>query len=432
MNATPATTPSAPRKRRWVLRFAIGLFVLLLLLAIAIQQLLRPRIVTRLILQQAGQALGLDISAEGEAELQLRGTPRWVIRGVSARLPGTQRELLHAERILLSLPWSTLKSRGQLLDIERVELDAPVLDLAVLADWRASRPPISEQRLPTLIRGLRVMRGQVLGKDWLMDDINIELAHFAPRKPLAAHVHGRYVARTLQLPFDLHLNLSQPANTAALGLAGEVTPTASDWKMPMQIRLSAPMHWGDDGLHLQPAKLGGQVRYEGRGGDPIPFALGAYGPARISSEGLDWPSLSLALRANGVVPNLDAIGKLNASSRLQLTLDGRIHAWAEAWPKLPAPLSDSNSPLPFSLGYHGAFDFSDVFALTVQRDATRFDGRFYVRDVLTWSDAATTGSPLPPIDGHLSASKLEVAGAQLEGVEVDFQEPSVPAAESKP
>lgn len=432
MNDAVAQTPPPARKRRWALAIAIGLLVLLLLLAIAIQQLLQPRLATRLILREAGQALGLEISADGEAELQLRGTPRWVIRGVSARLPGTSRELLRAERILLSLPWSTLKSRGRLLDIERVELDAPVLDLAVLADWRKSRPPSTEQRLPTLSRGLRVVRGQVLGDGWRMDGIGIDLPRFAPKQPLAAQVRGRYVASGLQLPFDLHLALSEPASSAALGLAGEIAPTASDWKMPMHIRLSAPMHWGDDGLRLQPAKLGANVRYQGRGGDPIPFALGAYGAARVSNQGLHWPALALALRAQGVVPNLDARGELEAGDRLLLALDGQIRAWPDAWPKLPAPLGDSRSPLPFSLDYRGAFDFSDVIALDVRRDASRFDGRLRVRDVLAWRDAAEAGSPLPPIDGRLSTPELDIAGARLEGVEVEIDEPSLPAAEPRP
>ncbi len=432
MNANAATSSTPARKRRWALRLAIGCLVLLLLLAIAIQQALQPRTASRLILREAGQALGLDITATGEPELQLRGTPRWVIRGVSARLPGTTRELLHADRILLSLPWSTLRSRGQLLDIDRVELDAPILDLAVLAEWRKSRPPSADQRLHTLTRGLHVMRGGVAGNGWRMADIDIDLPRFAPKEPVAAHVSGRYIARTMQLPFDLHLVLSEPANTAALGLVGELAPTASDWKMPMRISLSAPMHWGDDGLRLQPATLGANVRYEDLGSDPIPFALGAHGPARVSSDGLHWPGLALALRADGAVPSLDATGKLEAGQRLQLALAGQIPAWPDAWPELPAPLLDSRSPLAFSLDYAGAFDFSDVVALGVRRDATRFDGRFHVRDVLAWRDAASEGSPLPPIAGRLDTPKLEIAGAELEGVEVEFEEPSVPSAESTP
>ena len=155
MNADDAPTPPTARKRRWRLGLAIGLLILLLLLALAIRQVLQPRNATRLILHEASQILGLDITADGEPELQWRGTPRWVVRGVSARIPGTSRELLHAERILLSVPWSTRKSRGQLLDIERVELDAPIVNLAVLAEWQKSRPTTTTQRLPTLSRGER-------------------------------------------------------------------------------------------------------------------------------------------------------------------------------------------------------------------------------------------------------------------------------------
>ena len=432
MNADDAPTPPTARKRRWRLGLAIGLLILLLLLALAIRQVLQPRNATRLILHEASQILGLDITADGEPELQWRGTPRWVVRGVSARIPGTSRELLHAERILLSVPWSTLKSRGQLLDIERVELDAPIVNLAVLAEWQKSRPTTTTQRLPTLSRGLGIVRGQVLGDGWRVDGLDIDLPRFAPAQPLAMHARGRYAADALQLPFDLHLALSKPAASAALGLTGELTPTTGDWKLPMRVRLSAPMRWGDDGLHLQPATLGANVRYVGDGGEPIAFALGAHGPVRMASDGVHWPSLSLALRADGVVPNLDAAGNLSAGTQLQLALHGLIQAWPEAWPALPAPLSDSRSPLPFTLGYAGALDFSDTFDLGIQRDATRLDARLRVREVLAWRDAAAADSPLPPIEGRLVTPRLDIAGAQLEGVEVNFEADDAPSSERLP
>ena len=433
MNAeSPAPTP-APRKRRWARGILIALLILaalLALLALGIRYALQPAVATHFILQQAGKALGLEIAADGEPELQLRGTPKLVVRGVHARQPGAARELLKAERILLSLPWSTLKSRGAQLGIQRVELDAPVLDLSALADWRRTRPPSAAQRLPTLTRGLQVRRGQLLGEGWKMVAVGIDLPWFAPEKPLAGRVAGRYEAEAMQLPFDLHIALSKPDTTAALGLAGNVTPAAHDWKLPMQLRLSAPMHWGDDGLRLQPAKLGARARYEG-GGDPLPFVIGAFGPARISKDGLDWPALALALRGEGAMPQLDGHGALHASHRLALSLAGQIHAWPEAWPVLPAPLSASRSPLPFSLDYAGALDFSDVVAFELQRDATRFDGRLRVRDVLAWPEIAATASPLPPLDGHLVTPHLDIAGAQLEGVEVDFEDPAIPPVDTK-
>ena len=42
--------------------------------------------------------------------------------------------------------------------------------------------------------------------------------------------------------------LPLPASSYRWTVRLKIAPTASDWKMPMHLRLSAPMHWGDDGL----------------------------------------------------------------------------------------------------------------------------------------------------------------------------------------
>lgn len=429
MNET-ATPVDRPRRRKWFV-FLVVLLVLLALLAIALRIVLRPQFATRVILDEVGQQLGLEIHADGPAEYDIRGTPRLVLRQLRARQPGAARDLLLADRVYLSVPWDTLKSRGEVLDIERVELDAPVLDLAALQAWQRTRPPSDAPRLPTLTRGVHVVRGKVIGDGWTLDGIDIDAPRFAPNRPLAAHLQGRYAASALQLPFDLHIAMSKPASEAALGLVGNVEPTASDWRMPMRIRLSAPMRWGDDGLRLAPANLGTNARYLGEGGEPLPFVVGAHGPARISRDGLDWPALALALRGDGVVPDLDATGEVHAGAKLALALAGRIHEWPDAWPALPAPLDQSRSALPFSLGYDGPLDLGDVVALGLRRDATRFDGRLRIRDVLAWRDAMERGSPLPPIDGRLTAPRLDIAGAKLEGVQIDIDEPSVPDTDAR-
>ena len=429
MNDAAAAVP--PRKRRWWWLLGIAV-VLLLLIAVALRTVLRPDFATGVIIEQVGRQLGLEITTSGPAEYDIRGTPRLVLRGLRGRQPGHGRDLLTAERLYLLVPWETLKTRGHVLDVERAEIDAPVLDLAALQAWRGTRPSSAAQRLPTLTRGLRVVRGTLVGEGWSLDGITIDTPFFAPQRPLAAHVAGRYVARTLQLPFDLHLAMSKPATEAALGLAGTLEPIAKDWRLPMRIRLSAPMHWGKDGFRLSPAKLGANVRYLGTGGKPLPFIVGAYGTERVSKDGLDWSPLALALRGEGVVPDLDARGSVQAGTKIAFALDGRIRQWPDAWPRLPAPLDQSRSPLPFSLGYDGALDLSDVVALDVRRDATRFDGRLHIRDVLVWRNAMDTGSPLPPIDGHLSTPRLDIAGARLEGIEIEFEELTVPDAGPRP
>ncbi len=422
---------AAPRRRRWPW-LLVALALLLVLAGLGLRWLLRPEFATTVILQEVGQRLGLEITAEGPAEYDIHGTPRLVLRGLRARQPGAARDLLTAERLYLSVPWETLKTRGEVLDVERIELDAPALDLAALQAWQRSRPPSPETRLPTLIRGLRIVRGKLLGEGWSVDGIGIDTRHFAPNEPLAAHLEGRYLADTLQLPFDLHVAMSKPATDAALGVAGTVEPIARDWRLPMRLRLSAPMHWRDEGLRLTPAKLGANVRYIGTGGEPLPFIIGAYGPARVSKDGIDWQQLALALRGEGVVPNLDARGRLTAGQALTLALEGRIREWPAAWPKLPSPLDRSRAALPFALAYDGALDVSDVVSLDVRRDATRFDARLHIRDVLAWREVMNTGNPLPPLDGHLSTPRLDIAGAQLEGLEIEFEEPTVPPAAGTP
>ena len=82
----------------------------------------------------------------------------------------------------------------------------------------------------------------------------------------------------------------------------------------------------------------------------------------------------------------------------------------------------SNSPLPFVLDYSGAANLSGDTALQLRRDATRFDGRFRLPDVLAWIEAAADGSPLPPIDGRLTTPVLEITGATLHGVEITFDD----------
>jgi hypothetical protein len=109
---------------------------------------------------------------------------------------------------------------------------------------------------------------------------------------------------------------------------------------------------------------------------------------------------------------------------LIVRLDGRLPVWPEAWPALPAPVGASRAPLPFALRYAGAPELSAPIDLELRRDAVRFDSRFRLNDVLAWtSDSA--GSPIPPLDGRLSAPRLDISGATLEGVEFVVDDESI-------
>ena len=80
--------------------------------------------------------------------------------------------------------------------------------------------------------------------------------------------------------------------------------------------------------------------------------------------------------------------------------------------------------MPFHLAYSGKPDLSGQATLQLSRDDARFDGRFRPADVATWM-AAGNGNPLPPLDGHLVAPRIDVAGAALQGVDVTLDDPAV-------
>ena len=409
-------------RRRWA-RIGGAIAVLLLLLALALRIALQPEHVTGLVLGQLGKALGLEITANGPGEYRLVGSPVLVVRNVVAREPGAKTPILRAERVLLSLPWSTIRTRGAELTITRVELDAPVLDVPALQHWLATRPP-GETRIPTLSDGLYVTRGRIVSDDWSVDGIAATLPELHPGQPVNAQVRGRYLDPPTSIPFDLSVALSKPANGAGAAIVGPITIDRGTWRMPARIHLSGPLLIGDDDLRVQPARLKMSARYQS-GDTDLPFALALSGPLHFDNATWTLAPVGVALRGQDMLPSFDARGALALGRRLVARLDGMLPLWPEQWPALPVPVGQSASALPFALDYVGNPDLSDIAGLRLQRDQTRFDGRFRLYDMLAWIDAPATASPLPPLSGHLTSPRLEISGAQLEGVEVTLEDPAV-------
>jgi hypothetical protein len=90
-------------------------------------------------------------------------------------------------------------------------------------------------------------------------------------------------------------------------------------------------------------------------------------------------------------------------------------------------LGQSDAPLPFALDYAGSNDLSDVVTLQLKREDTAFDGRFRLPEMLAWKDRGENGSPLPPLSGTVSTPRVEISGATLEGVQIEMQDPDLPA-----
>lgn len=431
-------------RRRLVLLVVLGL--LLAGLATLLFWTSRPPQFASLVTGTLGRSLGLEITIGGASEYRLRGTPLLVVRDVVVREPGAATPLLRADRIHVAVPWSTVRRRGQVLDIRRVELDRPHLDLPALQHWLATRPP-SEERIPTLSDGLQVNHGTIANTGWTIEGIDASLPSLHPDRPARARLSGRYVDAPMTIPFDLDVALSRPARQAHLDARGDLTLDHGDWSMPSSIAVTGPLDLGQDAIQLAPARIGIATQYV-NADQRIPFVLGLHGPLLFNDATWTLSPASVVLRdralSNGatqqpsIVPDLRARGRLAMGKQLSLDLGGTIRAWPAGWPALPPPIGQSTSPLAFGLAYDGETDLADIAALDLRRDATRFAARFRAPEVLAWSRASNSGTPLPPMDGTLRTPRIDIAGARLEGVEVEFEgdegaaRPAAPAARRAP
>lgn len=419
----PASAVGAAKNRRRKIAL-LAIAALLLTAALFVRWLLKPEHLAPAILDLAGEALGLEITASGVGEYRLRGTPQLIVRNVTAREAGAKTPLLTAERLFISVPWSTLHARGSDLTARRLELDAPMLDVAAFQSWQSKRPP-GKTPIPTLHRGIGIVRGQVIGDGWKIDNLDADLPFLAPGERLRAHVRGRYVGGGVRIPVDVYATLTKPASGAGVGIAGQASPDGGEWRLPSRITLSAKLRT-EAGIRLQRAVLGARSRYVS-GDTSLPFSLGIAGPLRFDGKGIELQPAGLSLIGEDAMPTLAATGGFSLADRMRIGLDGRLAGWPSAWPALPPPLGRSTSPLPFALAYEGASDLSAAASLELQRDGTIFEGRFRLLEVMDWIDASARGSPLPPVAGTLKTPKLEVSGAVLEGVELLLEDPAIPA-----
>lgn len=399
--------------------------VILLLAMLAATVLMQPQRLARLVLDSVGSGLGLQVGFEGDARYRLRGTPMLEVRDVIVRRPGDGKPLLHADRALVSLPWSTVLDRRSPLVLQHIELDAPVLDLPRLQQWLASRPP-GDGGLPTLSDGITVSDGRVLAEGWELRGLALRLPRFAPDAPLAADIRGTLaMASPTLVHFDLHLAATRPANGAGLGVRGRVRLEQDGWDLPAFVTASGPLRVVDAAWHVAPLRFGASAEYRGEGA-PLQFTLGAYGPLRLRDGIWTLVPATMALRGKGIVPMFDAHGRAALGRALLLELEGTVPDWPQAWPALPPPLGASTSPIAIELAYAGASDLSAPVALGMARDSTRADAEVHIFEILDWMDTRATGSPLPPLRARATAPRIEIPGGVLEGVEITIEPDGAP------
>src|SRR5690606_13586616 len=255
--------------------------------------------------------------------------------------------------------------------------------------WLATRPP-GDGRLPTLTRGIQVRDGRVEGGSWRIDALALGLPQLRHDSCVRARASGRYVDAAIRAPFNIAATLQRPASGRGFAVVGAVAPARAGWRLPARVTLSGALHW-DETLALLPARFGAGGRFVSADTD-IPFSLGLHGPLRTHDDAWTLLPAGVALRGGGLVPELDARGRLALGRRLLWHLDGRIAQWPAAWPALPPPLGASRQPLALSTRYLGPMDFAAPLALRVERDDLRFDGRLDVPGLVDWASDLDQGS----------------------------------------
>lgn len=414
--AAPGRKQSRPPSRSRAV-WLIALIIVVALIAGLLRWATRPQQIASLLLSQASRATGLKITASGVSEYRLRGMPAVVLRDVVAQRAGDPTPVLRAERVELTVPWGTLRSRGRELVVHHVELQAPQIDIAAVDRWLKTRPTTGETRIPTLTDGFVARRARLIGAAWTIESLDIDVPSIAPAQPVRGRLRGRVVAGSTSMPFDLRATLSRPAAGAGLGAVGHVDVVRPDWRMGLDLTLGARPDLSH-GIELKHMAMGANALYGG-GTNRIAFVLGTGGELSYRG-GLLIEPFALVLKQGREIPDLVGRGRLAWANDLQLALAGDIAQWPRGWPTLPPPINRPTGKVPFNLRYAGPIDFSGVSDLQLRNGATRFDGRFHLPRILQWLDAPVNGTPIPPLDGRIVTPRLDAAGATLEGVDIQI------------
>lgn len=407
---------AARRRRRWPLVVAAGLAIAMLFGAWQ----LRSEKLARTILDRVGPALGLELSFEGTPSYTLGPEPTLTLPGFVARQPGADVPLLTADRLEVSLPWETIRG-AEAREITRIELDAPVLDLAALAAWQATRPQDEPFVVPTLTQGLAVEDGTVVADGWRLSGVDVALPALRDGGPADAAVAGTLERGELRVGFEGDAAFARAGlvSPLRLDLAGTLALAADDTPMPWTLALDGDFDAEDDPLTITADAARATGAFAVGDGKQAAWTLDA-GIALAVAETVALDLLDAVFRGDEPLPELHFDGHVVSASTLRLDAGGALARWPGGWPTLPPPLSPDVA-MPFVLGYDGPGDFTAPLRLRLQRGGTRLDLRAIVPEVLAWMDR-DDASPLPPVDGTFDTPELVVGAFTLDGVHVDFED----------
>lgn len=366
--------PRSPRARRWT-RIAAVLAVALLVLAWWVSRQLESDRLARTVLARAGAQFQLDMRFDGRAEYALRPEPRLLLREFSAG-GKDGKVFLSAQRLEISLPWSTLTGGEPV--VTRIELDSPRLDLALLQRWLATRPE-EPFRIPTLSKGLGVRDGRIVGDAWSVEGLDLELPFLAEGQRAQVTTEGSVRTGGAQLGFDGQLELASAGMASAFDL---------------RAALASP-----------------------RKPKPLRASLVADGNYAVGDTLATLTLRKLQVKADSPLPSFDGSATLASGRSLAIDLSAQLVDWPKDWPRLPGNLAGKGANLPITLAYRGDKAFNGPLSLHAQRDDTVLDARLRLPEFLRWFDDSK-GVGLPPLAGTVKTPSLELDGVKLEGVEI--------------
>ena len=194
-----------------------------------------------------------------------------------------------------------------------------------------------------------------------------------------------------------------------------------------ELELTLPRFAVGQPLALQ---LAGRVTHEAAQGG-APFALSAALDALPRPAPLRLDGLELRVDGTGPIPSLIAGGTLQFAP-WALDAQGEIAAWPSDWPALPPPLSNSISPLAFTLTQRGESAMTAGTGLLLSRDEHHVEAHGTADRLAAWLDDANAAA-LPPLRVHAMLPLVEIDGARLEGVTIDLDDDAEqPAATGMP
>ncbi len=177
-------------RRRLLIVVLLVLVVLLVVGVIAVRSLLSPERFTALLRDQA-HAQGLQIQLAGPASPSL--WPHLAVRlnDVHLRREGVDAPMLTADEAFLVVPWSGLL--GDDVRIEKLQINAPVIDLEQVRAWLAEREQRPGQtsgvQLPTVEAGMHVSNATLLqGRKLLLKSLNLVTGKFKPGQPFSLDI----------------------------------------------------------------------------------------------------------------------------------------------------------------------------------------------------------------------------------------------------